>query len=356
MPRAATRRGHSTSLLVIFIALATLSGLSFHLREPIEPVSKAESKPAASNYVLKLNGALSPSSAGALIAISDGLFERLGMNVRLLPGSGDADVAASVATDDHVIGLVSAQGFLQARADGLPVVAFGASYIISSVEFFALSNKRLLGPDDFEGKRIGYIPGSEAPAVLRAFIARNCISQSGLKVVESDNALADLIRGDIDILVGRVDVEGRELENSNASYRSLSPDSFGVHPMGTVYIANERTFLSPGTLEKFLTAVVAGWNLAYSDENRTFPIIAAAVRDKSTPAQMSRFMDRQRLLLRPSGARLGELEPAKFRELQDSLVQHRIISQSSDLNVAINLAILDELYRAKSGILSSAGP
>ena len=46
-------------------------------------------------FVVKLNEAITPSSAGIIVALADGLFGRGGLSVSLLSGSGDADAIAS---------------------------------------------------------------------------------------------------------------------------------------------------------------------------------------------------------------------------------------------------------------------
>ncbi len=317
--------------------------------------SSVDEKPlpsASSAYVLKLNGAVTPAFAGPIVAIAENLFEHEGLSVRLQPGTSDAETTSVVAADPHAIGVASAQGFLKARADGLPIVAFASSYVTSSVEFFSLSSVRLLGPADLEGKRIGYKPGLEPSTVLSAFIAKNFIAQSGLKIVESSDAVSDLLSGKIDILVGRRDVEGLMLENSGVPYRSLSPDAFGVHIMGPVFFASQEALRSPTAIERFLIAIANGWASAYSESGRTGPIIVRAVNQGLDADRLSRFMDAQRRFLRPSGARFGELDPRKLRDLQEYLLQQRIIQQPTDLANAVNLGILAEVYRVKSEILS----
>src|SRR5437868_3939972 len=71
---------------------------------------------AAAQYTLKLNRAISPASAGTILAASDGLFTRLGLGVRLVAGSGDGDAIAAVAADENTIGVASAAAFLEARS------------------------------------------------------------------------------------------------------------------------------------------------------------------------------------------------------------------------------------------------
>lgn len=308
--------------------------------------------PAKSNssnsYVLKLNGAATPALAGPIVAISDKLFDHEGLNVRLQEGISDADATSVVAADPRTIGIASAQGFLKARAEGLPVVAFASSYVASSVEFYALAKVRLLGPRDFEERRIGYSPALEPMTVLSAFIAKNFIAQSGLKIIETSNAVSDLLDGKIEILVGRREVEGLALEHSGIPYRSLSPDSFGVHVPGPVFFANNEALASSTAIERFLIAIANGWAAAYSDPSRTGPIIMRAVNRGLDADQLSRFMDAQRRFLRPSGARFGELDPRRLKDLQEQMLYQRIIPQPVDLANAVNRGILAEVYRAKS--------
>jgi ABC-type nitrate/sulfonate/bicarbonate transport system substrate-binding protein len=330
--------------------------VSWQSRLIVPATSPLTAAAPASDYVLKLNGAITPSSAGVLIAISDGLFQREGLTLQLQRGTGDADVISTVARDEHVLGLASAEAFLRARAAGQPVVAFAASYILSSVEFFALSGTRLQSPADLEGKRIGYKPDSEISIILYAFIATNAIAQSGMAIVESDHALSDLREGRIDVLIGHREVEGHALDNANVSYRSFSPNSFGVHSIGPVYFANERAFSSPRHLQKILTAIANGWDAAYANYDRIIPIIARSIDERLSSVQISRFMDAQRRLLRPSGARFGELDPLKFRILQGELMRQRIIEQPLDLARAVNYDMLTDVYRARSANSSRFEP
>jgi len=236
------------------------------------------------------------------------------------------------------------------------VVAFAASYIVSSVQFFALSGTRLQSPADLEGKRIGYRPDAEIPIILYAFIATNALAQSGMTIVESDHALSDLRKGQIDVLIGHQELEGQALENASVSYQSMSPDSFGVHAMGPVYFANERFFSSPRNVEKILTALANGWNAAYANYDRTIPIIARSIDEKLSSAEIFQFMNSQRRFLRPNGARFGELDPLKFRMLQGALMQQRIIQQPLDLSRAVNYDILTEVYRTRSDVFFRIEP
>ena len=158
------------------------------------------------------------------------------------------------------------------------------------------------------------------------------------------------------MLIGHRDIEGLALESIKADYRSLSPDSFGIHAMGPVYFAHERAFSSPGHLEKILTGIAKGWDAAYSDYGRTISLIAGSIDAKSSPALISRFMDVQRRYLRPLGTRFGELDLRRLRILQAQLLQRCIVLQPIGLARAVNYDILTETYRKESNAVTRMEP
>lgn len=333
------------------VCVMIILGVAWDYRYP-SPISHEPFPVRSSAYVLKLNGPTTLAFAGPIVAISDKLFEHEGLNVRLQTGTSDADATSAVAKDPRTIGIASAQGFLKARAEGMPIVAFASSYVASSVEFYALARVRLLGPGDLEGRRIGCSPGLEPSTVLSAFIAKNFIAQSGMQIVETNNAVSDLLSGKVEILVGHRELEGLALEHSGIAYRSLSPDSFGVHVPGPVFIASEEALASSAMIQRVLIAIANGWAAAYSDPGSSDLIVMRAIDQELGASQLSRFMDAQRRFLRPSGARFGELDPRRLKDLQELLLYQRIIQQPVDLANAVNLTILAEVYRAKSESLS----
>lgn len=321
-----------------------------------KPTRSQAPKPKASfaEYTVKLSTPLSVSAAGMIIAASDGLFAQAGLRVRLVAGLDDDDAIAAVVADESTIGIASTAGFLKARSGGLPIVAFAGFYAVNPAEFYALPETKLLMPLDLEGKRIGYKPNPEFTAILNDFVSRNSLAQSKLLLVKSDRPLQDFVDRKIDVLLGRRDVDGLELERLNIEYKILRPEAFGVHAPGPLFFAQERTLAHPNTLEKFLMAIAGGWSAAYADLSRTIPIIANSVGTPLPLSLASRLMDSQRSLLRPFGARFGEMDSMRISTLQSQLLQRRTIQHPVDLTRAINYDILKEAYRNEATNLSRA--
>lgn len=327
---------------LIMIGASVVFGSLFMRPAPIEAQHAAKS---TAEYTLKLNGSISPALAGTIVAISDGLFLRQGLRVHLTSGLGDDDAIRSVATDESIVGIASAAGFLKARSEGLPIVAFAASYTVSSAEFFVLPGTTLHTASDLEGKRIGYRPGPEFATILSEFIGKNSLAQSQLGLSESQTPVQDLLDRKIDVMLGHRDIEGLELDRSNVTYQTLSPDSYGVHSAGPLYFAQERAFARSRNLQKLLIATADGWNAAYADQDGAALIIARSIDPPLSRSVITHVMDAQRRFLRPFGTRFGEIDLRRLRSLQAQLLLRRIIREPVDLNRAIDYEVLKEAYR-----------
>ena len=79
-----------------------------------------------------------------------------------------------------------------------------------------------------------------------------------------------------------------------------------MHSAGPVYFVQERSLAKRRSLERFLIATTDGWNLAYSDSDRTVPMIASAIDPPISRSLIARLIDAQRGFLRPFGTRFGD--------------------------------------------------
>jgi ABC-type nitrate/sulfonate/bicarbonate transport system substrate-binding protein len=355
--RRAPRKRNSAPWLLVGAGLAVFALLALSILPLTRNATTAAVGTATAEgrpYLLKWNGPITPTAAGVIVAQMDGLFAREGMTITLQAGQDDAEVATTVAADDHVIGQVTAYGFLKARTAGLPIVAFASSYATSSVELYALATTTLNAPADLAGKIISYKPDSEIGSSVEALIRTQQIPRSQIRMTETPASVEQLIAGRIDILPGRSEVEGESLRGLKIPFRVLNPAAFGVRSVGSVYIVSEQGLARhPDAVERFLSAVIEGWDAAYANLDRTVPLITKALDTPPVTTSIADFMNRQRSYIRPFGARAGELDLARWRELQDRLLAQRLISRTIDLREAVTFSLVPELYRTRLKSLTS---
>jgi ABC-type nitrate/sulfonate/bicarbonate transport system substrate-binding protein len=103
------------------------------IREDL-PISRPRSA-AGTSTRLYLDGAFGPRFAGEMIAQKQGYFAQNGQLINLHPDPDNANFAETVARE-HAIGVTTAEKFLLAAWRGVPVIAFGASFLDTPTAIF----------------------------------------------------------------------------------------------------------------------------------------------------------------------------------------------------------------------------
>jgi ABC-type nitrate/sulfonate/bicarbonate transport system substrate-binding protein len=301
------------------------------------------------DYVsVRLSGPFGPDFAGEMVALGAGLFVHESLSVTLRPGDNDTDSLGRVAAGEDTIGVAGAEHLLTMRAKGAPVVAFAAEFLKTPVAFYALVRSGIRTPFDFVGHRIGYQPGQDTAMIYRAMMDRLQISRSKVQEISVGTDVSPLLDGRVEVLPGHVGVEAYTLTREGINYQVVSPPDYGLHVPGTVYFTTERTIRDhPDIIRRFLRAVIAGWELTYSDEQRSVPMVVAYDTAALSPEMVSFQLERQRGELRPSGARLGDFDETQWQLLQSILIQQRLLKDPIDLASAITFDFLRDAYRVR---------
>lgn len=335
-------------LLSLAVGIVSLIAVSLFIGG-WSPIAIKEGKSASQALIIKWNGSLTEAAAGVVLGVNDGVFQKAGLSSRLEVGVDDGDAAKAVAASDRIIGHVSAMAFLRARAAGQPVVAIAGSYVANSIRLFALEATGLQSPSDLVGKTLAYRSSSEVGFVVEALISRNAVQRSLVRVTDAVGTVQQLIAGAIDVLPGYLEVEGAELRRLKIPYRALDPGAFKIHIPGTVYIASTQMLArSSSSAEAFISALLTSWSRADLDPKRTAAIVAAAIGRGARPEDTTIMLEQQRDLIRPFGARMAELDLARWQEFQKLLLQQRVISDPVDLRAAIDFSLVPDVYRRQS--------
>jgi ABC-type nitrate/sulfonate/bicarbonate transport system substrate-binding protein len=180
-------------------------------------------------------------------------------------------------------------------------------------------------------------------------LARLSIPRSRMTEVQAPPGAGALLDGAVDLApLGGTDELA--LSSRGVRYTTLKPAEFGVHKLGTVYFASEKAMGEDrDVLERFLKALIGGWDRAYDDVSAGAAVIAGDLGLE--PAQVLTLMERQRPLLRPLAARFCEFEREQWRQTEDILVATQILAEPIDLSTAVDFGPLHEAYR-RTGALA----
>lgn len=311
------------------------------------PSYPAPDQTLQTTIVYHLDRAMSLSEAGAVIALSRGYFDGERLSVRIVEGAADRQPTAFVSDNQRAIGVASIFDFLRARVAGRRIVAFASAYTRSPIVFYVRRDSNIRSISDFARKIVAYEAGDPTAIIFDALLAKSHVSKSTVREVAGLMTVSALVSHAIDILPGYSGRESYLLTEMGETFDQIDPASFGLHLPGTVYFANEETLRSnPEIPQKFLRALIRGWDTAYRKEKDDLDTIAAVLRIADV-GSLSYLLDQQRPLLRPSGRRFAELDLMDLKRAQAILVQQRLIASIPRLANAIDLDILKDVYRTQ---------
>lgn len=337
-------------LVSIGLAAGALLGVAaLALRSDRAPPQQPSSFGAMAN--LYIDGRYDARFAGELAATKQGFFATA---VTLRPSSDDPSFVETVARD-HAIGVTSGQKFLLAAWRGVPVTAFAASFLDTSLAIFALESSGLRRPQDLVGRQVGYRKGSEGEVVFDAMIAQLGLPRSRITKVPDRYSFEFLYTREVDAIIAPID---EQPDPSAASYVRLSiikPQDYGIHVPGLVYFAgNDLIRHRPSVIADVLQGIIRGWQFVYADYARSEPVLSGFDPSRLKPERLRFELQQQRSLVLPTGSRIADYDESRWRTLRDILLFAKLGEEEVPLAQTVNYQFLRDLYRRSPDLAAPA--
>jgi putative hydroxymethylpyrimidine transport system substrate-binding protein len=223
-----------------------------------------------------------PEVAGIVMATKRGYFADAGLRVSALAPPGPGAVIPDVVAGYDAVGISHEPEAVLAREKGEPIVIVGSLVRKPTAAMIWLKRSRIDGIADLKGTAIA-IPGLRfQERFLEKALATGGLTLDDVKVESVANAtVSDLVSGRVDVIFGRSNLQGAELEA-----RGLKPVVTPVQELGfpdyneTVLIAQaDCVSKKPEVFRKFLSAVARGAAAALADPEGA----AAALEAESEP-------------------------------------------------------------------------
>ncbi|MCK1294846.1 ABC transporter substrate-binding protein [Bradyrhizobium sp. 30] len=344
MPQTRSRRRSRRSFsryVAIGLATVALLGLALIALRPDSLPLRQGANPAAVASLL-LDGPYAARFAGELIALKQGFFTS---QIALRPHSDDPNFVETIARE-HAIGVTSGQKFLLAAWRGVPVTAFAASFLDTSIAIFTLESSGLRRPPDLVGKRVGYRKASEGDVIFDAMMAQLGLPRSQVTKVADRDSFDALRGGEVDAIIAALDDQPSP---SGAGYLRLNvikPQDYGIHVPGLVYFAsNDLIHDRPSIITDVLQGLIRGWQFVYSDYARSVPVLAGLAPERLGPDRLKAELQQQRSLILPTGGRIADYDESRWRTLRDILMFAKLGEEEVPLAQVVNYQFVRDVYR-----------
>ena len=140
--------------------------------------------------------------AGLYIANAKGYFKAQHLAVSIEPGGPDVSPVLLVASGSNDFGVSPATDVIQARSNGVPVVAIATIFQKNPVVFFAKQSKNIKTPKDFVGHTVGLKYGMEIEYYYRVMMKNAGVDTSQVKEVPIKVDMPRFFSGEVDVWSG----------------------------------------------------------------------------------------------------------------------------------------------------------
>jgi NitT/TauT family transport system substrate-binding protein len=224
---------------------------------------------ASKTVTLTLNWVPYGEHAPFYYGLQKGFYSAEGIELKIQPGNGSGNTIKQVAQKQTDFGWADTPALLKSVSSGMPVKSLG-SYLEkgpASIEFFA--DEGIKSPADLKGKTVGGTPGDALYATFPAWLEKNGLKQTDVKVVNVDAAgkIAALAEGKVDAIMGFFHDQAPTIENKTGKKVDvLLFADYGMNLLGTGLVVNSQALQKdPELARKFVRATQKSWTEASKD-------------------------------------------------------------------------------------------
>ena len=284
--------------------------------------------------------------AGEILAAESGLFERAGLQIQLSELQPGEDPVAFVVAGIQTFGVTSGINFLIARSKGARIVSFGASFVETPIIFLTLNGSGIRGIRDVVGRKIVREAESETAIIFDAALASSGLARNQIQEVITPAKIDDFLNRKVDVIPAYIGKETWILEQRSTQAHAMHASDYGIHVPGLVYFTTENVLrANPVAVQRFLSSAMAGWTFAYSDYDKSIPMLLGAIGNSISASQARHQLIAQRDYIISPVRRLSEFDDIQWKQLKVVLTNMKLINPLMDLTPAIDYSFLREAHR-----------
>jgi len=221
---------------------------------------------------LRLSWIKNVEFAGFFVAQERGFYKDEGIALTVNGTAQNLPEIQAVATRADVIGLSGSTSLLKARAQGIPVKAFGALFQKGPGCYIWLEKSGIKSIKDFKGKRLGGLQSARPSTNL--ILSMHGLKPEDVTFVPIGFDVTPLLTGQVDILAGIVtnQVVVLEQQGEKVGYQSYNDLGF-VSYWNTPFALEETIKNRKDILAAWMRASARGWVEAIKAPDQTAKLI-----------------------------------------------------------------------------------
>ena len=285
--------------------------------------------------------------AGLYVANAKGYFQAQKLSVSIEPGGPEVSPVLLVASGSNDFGVSPATDVIEARSNGVPVVAIATIFQKNPVVFFAKKSANIKTPRDFAGHTVGLKYGMEIEYYYRIMMKTAGVDPSRVKEVPIQVDMPRFFSGDVDVWSGYSLNEPLAAEERNVPVQEIFCADWGVPAVGdTIFTTDKLLRENPEKVQAFLRAAIHGWNyaIAHPDEavDDTMKVNPSLDRGHQT-RMFAATID----LIEPGTVPVGTIDTQKWNRMYQMMVESGLLKTPVKIDQTYDTRFIEKVYAAK---------
>ncbi|MDT8405986.1 MAG: ABC transporter substrate-binding protein [Methylococcales bacterium] len=276
------------------------------------------------DVTLQLRWAHQFQFAGYYAALQQGYYRDAGFSVTIVPGGPGRIPVHEVSAGRADFGVANSELLLH-YLKGEPLLALAAIGQTSPSVLLTRKDHGIRSPQDFTGKRIMMVGGSEDIEFL-AMLLREGVAIDSLDIVPTSYRLEDLIEGRVDVFNAYLSNEPFQMQEQGVEPFVIKPIDYGIDFYSDILFTRAPYFKQhPERVKQFLAASIRGWRYALSHPDAMIDLL---LTDYQVPRSRAHLEYEARVftqLVHADSVPIGNINPGRFQRMTDWLIQFGFI-------------------------------
>jgi NitT/TauT family transport system substrate-binding protein len=318
-------------ILLLFLTLSVI---------PVHSSHSAENK---EQLTYRLKWLFNTSVVGDLYADRQGFFEARHLEVTVKAGGPERDAIKELELGYADFGVASADQVIRAIAKGSPVVVICQLFQINPLQWiYRTSDISIERLSDLKGKKIGVTFGGNDEAIMRALLSEGGIDERDVTLYSVRYDYTPFYRKQVDIWPvyrnAQAVILSEKLQAEGEKVGFFDPSRFGVKFVANSVVTSRRMVKeNPGTVKRFLTALLEGWRQALAPENQQTAIATLQAYDKDSSLEiLTKQLAATRQIVAPeSDFPIGAIDKNAWRQTERIMHTQGLIKESINIEAAL---------------------
>lgn len=255
--------------------------------------------------------------AGYYAAQVKGFYQEENLDVVILEGGPNKAPLPTVLRGEADYGVGDSQ-LVQARLQGLPVVACAAIFQHSPYVLLSRKDRDIRTPGDLVGKRV-MLANEQGAVQLQTLLIHEGIDPSRVQIEEHSWSIDDLISGRVDAVSAYAMVEPYQLLQRGVAPATLRAADYGVDFYGdTLFTTTDEARRHSKRVEAFVRASLKGWRYAMENPGEIADLILQmeGVKERGTTREMIlQQATGMRSFILPDVVEIGHMNPGRWNQI-----------------------------------------